>query len=546
MSRLAPPRSRNVSSQLGRGASPKVSTAAALDTYRRAWHCPNAPPFVRLRASRHALLLLQDRQVFEAAYRISVDALDLLPHVHNRSLSRNDQQHVVSLFSGLAASACSLALQVGKPPSEALEVLEKGRALILGLLIDDRSDVSALRAVYPDLCTKYESLREEVNTPIKSNTDQRLRQIALERFSEAIEELEECIEEIRRLPQFSRFQKALATEYMQKCSAEGCIIVVNATGLRSDAIIISPTNCAAIPLPLLGASEAEDWLGQDLTNASSGDRGARNKAYREFLSWLWQNCVKLVFQELRYRIQTSADSFSADSLPRVWWIGTGLASSFPFHAAGETGHASENAYCCAVSSYTPSIKALAYSRERASGEAVSRNRQPALLIVTMGTTPDAHSLDGVKAERCEVEAAVGASARIRHLDLPDVATVMRHLGESDIAHFACHGVSDSTDPSESGPLLQAAGGADRNPGRETLSVRQVSQIRLPHAEIAYLSACSTAENQAARLMDEVVHVVSGFQVAGFRHVVGCLWPSSECGPKFYQRGNLAIHKRRRV
>ncbi|KAF2403025.1 hypothetical protein EJ06DRAFT_536507 [Trichodelitschia bisporula] len=202
------------------------SSAAALDTYRRAWHCPNAPPFVRLRASRHALLLLQDREDFEAAYRISVDALDLLPRVHTRSLSRNDQQHVVSLFSGLATSACSLALQLGKPPSEALEVLEKGRALILGLLIDDRSDVSALRAVYPDLCTKYESLREEVNTPIKSNTDQRLRQIALERFSEAIEELEKCTEEIRRLPQFSRFQKALAIEEMQKCSAEGCIIVM--------------------------------------------------------------------------------------------------------------------------------------------------------------------------------------------------------------------------------------------------------------------------------------------------------------------------------
>ena len=28
-------------------------------------------------------------------------------------------------------------------------------------------------------------------------------------------------------------------------------------------------------------------------------------------------------------------------------------------------------------------------------------------------------------------------------------------------------------------------------------------------------------------MDEVLHVVSGFQVAGFRHVIGCLWPSDD-------------------
>ncbi|KAH6883965.1 hypothetical protein B0T10DRAFT_363261, partial [Thelonectria olida] len=30
---------------------------------------------------------------------------------------------------------------------------------------------------------------------------------------------------------------------------------------------------------------------------------------------------------------------------------------------------------------------------------------------------------------------------------------------------------------------------------------------------------------AARLSDEVMHIVSGFQIAGFPHVIGCLWPS---------------------
>lgn len=31
----------------------------------------------------------------------------------------------------------------------------------------------------------------------------------------------------------------------------------------------------------------------------------------------------------------------------------------------------------------------------------------------------------------------------------------------------------------------------------------------------------------AQLSDEVINVVSGFQVAGFPHVVGCLWPSKD-------------------
>jgi hypothetical protein len=31
-----------------------------------------------------------------------------------------------------------------------------------------------------------------------------------------------------------------------------------------------------------------------------------------------------------------------------------------------------------------------------------------------------------------------------------------------------------------------------------------------------------AQNKAEGLSDEVIHVVSGFQVAGFQHVIGCL------------------------
>jgi hypothetical protein len=50
---------------------------------------------------------------------------------------------------------------------------------------------------------------------------------------------------------------------------------------------------------------------------------------------------------------------------------------------------------------------------------------------------------------------------------------------------------------------------------------------LSQAEIAYLFASSTAQNQAITLSDEALHVVSGFQMAGCRHVVGCLWPSDD-------------------
>ncbi len=39
----------------------------------------------------------------------------------------------------------------------------------------------------------------------------------------------------------------------------------------------------------------------------------------------------------------------------------------------------------------------------------------------------------------------------------------------------------------------------------------------------YLSACSTAEASATKLLDEVLHLGNGFQFVGFSHVVATLW-----------------------
>jgi hypothetical protein len=105
----------------------------------------------------------------------------------------------------------------------------------------------------------------------------------------------------------------VAPEQMHKCAAEGRIIVVNVTNLRSDAVIISINGFKTIPLANFDASRTKAWIDQDLTVTSSNDRGAKNKAYLQFLSWLWRGCVKPVLDELQYYAQSSIDS-----LPRIW------------------------------------------------------------------------------------------------------------------------------------------------------------------------------------------------------------------------------------
>lgn len=60
-----------------------------------------------------------------------------------------------------------------------------------------------------------------------------------------------------------------------------------------------------------------------------------------------------------------------------------------------------------------------------------------------------------------------------------------------------------------------------------MTVRQVSEQNLKRARIAYLSACSTAQMSVVRLADEIIHLASGFQIAGFAHVIGSMWPSDD-------------------
>ncbi|KAH0563243.1 hypothetical protein GP486_002188 [Trichoglossum hirsutum] len=507
----------------------------AIQITQQAWNCKNATPFVRIISSTLTLHLLQSQGDFESAYNLSVEAINLLPYVHNRSLDRQDQQYVVSYFSGLATTACSLALQTRRGPEAALEVLEQGRGVILSLLMDDRSSTSELKAAYPELCAQYESLLLGVNKPAENITGSCTQRNSSTRQIEAIAKLEKCVQDIQQLPGFGQFHKGLTAKQMQSCSTKGSIVVVNITNLRSDAIIITTNTFKVLPLPGLSAHQAKDWINQDLTAATLSDRGRKNKAYLEFLLWLWHGCVRPVLDELHCHVQ-----LSANDLPRVWWAGTGLASSFPFHSAGDmSAGPTESACYRAISSYTPTIKALQYARERA-GTTIPSCRDPwRVVIVTMPKTPPAHKqsardplktprdLPGTRSERSEVITAIGSSMYIRTLEHPDVASTIVQLRECNIAHFACHGVSDPVDPSRSGLILQTARISTEEPRQDILSVREVSQAHLSRAEIAYLSACSTAQNKVERLSDEALHVVSGFQVAGFRHVIGCLWPSDD-------------------
>ncbi|KAB8207480.1 CHAT domain-containing protein [Aspergillus parasiticus] len=467
----------------------------AIRVSRKAARITSALPLECISAASLTIRLMLKQEDYNNSYALCVEALDLLQLVCSRHLTLEDQQYVVSHFSGLATLACSLALQVRQPPFRALQLLEAGRSVIFDLIMDDRSNTSKLEVTDPTLCALHEELRLEINDPAESSQSQYVDEDVPTRRLKALKKLEKY------------------------ASISGSIIVVNVTRLRSDAIVVSQAGFSLIPLPGLGAVQAQRWIDQEMTSASSSQRGEKNKKYREFLGWLWYEYVEPILTKLGYNVQSSPEN-----LPRTWWIGTGLASSFPFHAArGFRADENDNTSSRVLSSYTTTIKALLHAKERV--PASSPNEQLLnLLMVTMAHTPGEDDLPGVECKWSMVLDLLGSSVHVNKLDQPDSASVMRQIGDCHIAHFVCHGMSDLADPFQSGLLLQTN---TTIPEKEILSVRKLCKQSLTHGEIAYLSACSTAENRAKQLLDEVVHVVNGFQVAGFRHVIGALWPSDD-------------------
>jgi CHAT domain-containing protein len=73
---------------------------------------------------------------------------------------------------------------------------------------------------------------------------------------------------------------------------------------------------------------------------------------------------------------------------------------------------------------------------------------------------------------------------------------------------------------------RAGGGRRLHPGVAGFSIADLIRLRLPGAELAYLSSCSTAVG-AAGVPDEAMHLAAAFSHAGFRYVIASLWPLSD-------------------
>ncbi|KAM5352954.1 hypothetical protein ACJ41O_005676 [Fusarium nematophilum] len=498
---------------------------------------PNGPPLIRIKAARKAIGILAEQRKWREARPIGLAAMRLLPLVCGRYLSLQDQQQVVSQTSGIAAEVCSLLLHLDEP-EQALEQLEAGRAMMLGFAMDNSDEVSALAATHEDLAKEFSDIKARLRTP-PDRQGSRLGEVKLRERRAAEADLTRCLDKIRSIDSHGDFLREPTVDHLKSCSKEGIVAIVNISSLRSDAIILVDSATRVVPLSGLQLQTALDFGVQLISGFPTVDFPIKRaikilsetvpdqtrQSQSSFADRLWTNCVRPVFDELRHCGAMPRDG----KLPRIWWIGSGAAAGLPFHAAASDSDPDQDAMSLCISSYTPSIKALLHAQRRSNRLRALRSEADQakvdLAIVTMETTPGGHApLPAVRKEKDAIADLTKGKWNCAHLSQPTASLALEAVTKSDIVHFACHGVADKGDPSQSHLVLEKPSKNGSTKEVDELTVPQfLSLDSLRKAWIAFLSACTTASMGTFRLGDEGLHISGALQIAGFSHVVGSLW-----------------------
>ena len=516
----------------------------SADAFKASCFDPFGKPIIRIVSGKQAAQILGAEQMWEDSSHVLDEVLQLLPQVTRPTNSRDKWLKSLATFSGLASLAASVHLKAGKSPLEALQALESGRGIIASLMMDVRWDLSRLQVMDSDLWRVYKTMGDQLaafnnaDAPLTSVEQKEHRQFTLEQLSE-------LQNKIRQFPGFERFLLPPTEEEILGLAQDGPLVCFNVSNISSEVFLVTTTEVQVLHLPNLKENDIQRGLRMF---ASRGKRPRRDASLCDSddeeepstsdltteLASIWKHAVRPVFEQLG--ILGPKDP--PQRLPRIWWVGGGPMALVPLHAAGEhTLGSSENTLSHVTSSYTPTLKALQYSRSRSKPHFTYLNSRSELemVIISMPTTPEGYKTLQLTEEVAAARKQSEDWTNITSLDRPSRESALNALKHCEIAHLACHATADQLRPTQSALLL----------GRnvlERLTVEDIMKMDFDthgHAPVAYLSACSTAEIKVQNLADESIHLASAFQLAGFMHVVGTLWAADddaavEIAGKFYE------------
>jgi len=405
----------------------------------------------------------------------------------------------------------------------AIETLERGRVLLWSEMRGLRTSIEQLRVADPPLAEQFVAINKKIEELITSvapdasgtiETDDSgssgLRGMdpfgrLVTRQRKLLDGRDALILQIQHFPGFENFLKAASYDTLRSAASCGPVIIINQCEWRSDILILLHNS----PPSLIPMGSDFNDRATILKNRLLGARKVHveSKQYQRALSSVLDGLYDLVGRPVIERLHI----LGVPEQSRIWWCPTSAFCSLPLHAMGPIPSDDgvkrffSDLY---IPSYTPSLSALIESRKPGTRTSI----QPSLLLVAQ---PDA-SLPGAQ-EEMEIVQALGTRLPVESLisEGATPATVLEALQRHQFVHFACHATLETGEPFDASLKLHR---------RMRLALLDIARSRVPAAaELAFLSACHTAELTRESIADEALHLAAAAQYCGFRSVVGTMW-----------------------
>ena len=514
---------------------------AAITSWQQASELPAGTPRTRLvAAERWAAAAAGSHRTRQAADGFAA-AVGLLPTVAWHGLDRTARENQLARWVFLAADGAACAI-LDQRPELAVELLEQGRSVLWAQALNLRGDMARLAAEAPGLAERLDRVRLVLDSPVPAPSPAppghegapdtepgrgRQQRDAAELRRRQAQEWDDLLRQVRALAGFEHFLAPVPYAQLRASlfatPQGGPVVIVNASQYGCHALIIDsgaeqPRVVRLADVTLDSATDrANTMLGAlaGLTDPgwAPADREDHRMILLEVLSWIWDAIARPVLAELGL---TSAPEPQERAWPRVWWCCTGPLAVLPIHAAGHHSRQPAaadpgRAECVldrVISSYTPTLAALARSRQPTPG-APARH-----LAVGMADTPGLGPLPSVPAELKVVAAHFPPSAGNQQLTgrFATRAAVLAAIDTHSWLHLACHASQQQADPASSGFALWDG----------TLTITDLATVASGHRDLAFLSACQTAAG-SIRHLDEAIHLAAAIQFLGYRHVISTMW-----------------------
>jgi CHAT domain-containing protein len=516
----------------------KSNYLSAISAYQQGFKQLYATPYSRIRCGMLAgscYIALKD---WAPASKILSDSIQMFQRISPLALDENDRQHRLSGLTGMSTDACIAYIMMGDPEA-GIEILEAGRGIMSNIVMRQQDELLGLKGVSSSLHSQYIALRHSLSLPLPTKNLQGQDAVAI-RIQDQLK-FEEIEESIRQLPGLEKFNKNISSQQIQQLADRGPLVSFCVDDNRAFAIIITKDVIEALPLPELLRDDIRKMIplvigDTRLSLWKPTLRAKANTKMRRLLAWLWDTAIKPVLSHLKL-LQDGTQPFQ----PRLWWVTSGTLGLMPLHAAGKgSKEPLENTYTHIVSSYASTFSALAFARKCQSRVFSKRSGAPNVTLVTMPRTP-ARSPLATEAEAQAIRDAFKSSmfdySGLFELCQPMAEEVQRRVRgcNIDIFHYSGHAEADLEDPSKSALLFGSDPDAlapDPLPIDRLRKYDGVASFESQTSQLAYLSACCTAQQNELKLLDENIHLAAIFQAMGFPAVIGTLWEADDKAAAF--------------